>query len=154
MLKILLIYSCICYTTTSFAAETNLISFPTDSQLFAEQNGIKYLYADFVFPFDSSQLTNNSMNFLDGITQAILENQDRIVKIYLVGHTDSSGNPEYNLQLSEQRAQVSCYYLQQQGVPEELLQIQGLGDSKPFTSNNIYEGRERNRRVEIILAIH
>ncbi|WP_353570854.1 OmpA family protein [Candidatus Albibeggiatoa sp. nov. BB20] len=154
MLKLLFLCSCIAYATNSFAAEHNLISYPTEPQLFAEQDGIKYLYADFVFPFNSAQLTDNSKQFLNNMVQAILKNQDRIIKIYLVGHTDSIGNPEYNLQLSEQRAQVSRRYLQQQGVPEKLLQIQGVGESKPFTSNDIYEGRERNRRVEITLAIH
>jgi outer membrane protein OmpA-like peptidoglycan-associated protein len=154
MLKVLLICSCICCATSSFAAETNLTSFPENPQLFAEQKGIKYLYADIIFPFNSAELTDNSKFFLDAITQAILENQDRIVKIYLVGHTDSIGDPEYNLHLSEQRAQVSRRYLQQQGVPKELLQIQGVGESNPFTTNDIYEGRERNRRVEITLAIH
>ncbi|MCV6637420.1 OmpA family protein [Candidatus Albibeggiatoa sp. nov. NOAA] len=154
MLKVLLTCGCLCYATIGYAAEHSLVSFPNQPQLYAEQDGIKYLYADFVFPFNSAQLTDNAKQFLDNMAQAIIKNQNRIVKIYLVGHTDSVGNPEYNLQLSKRRAQISRRYLQQQGVPDELLQIQGVGEKDPFASNDIYEGRERNRRVEITLAIH
>jgi outer membrane protein OmpA-like peptidoglycan-associated protein len=154
MLKILLICSCIFYAASSLAAEINLASFSNQSQLFAEQDGIKYLYADFVFPFNSTQLTDNAKKFLDNIAQVIVQHQHRIVKIYLIGHTDSIGNAQYNLQLSKQRASVTQQYLQQLGVPEKLFQIEGVGEADPFTSNQIYEGRERNRRVEFVLAIH
>ncbi len=127
---------------------------PKQLSLFTEQDGIRYLYADFVFPFNSAELTDNAKQFLTQMAQAIVDNQDRIVKIYLVGHTDSIGNRAYNLHLSKLRARASRDYLLQLGVPKALLQIQAVGEAKPFTTNDIYEGQERNRRVEFVLVIN
>ena len=156
MLKQFIIFGCLyCVTALGFAIEPAPVSFPSEQpSLFAEQDGIKYLYADFVFPFNSVELTDHAKQFLDNMGQAIVANQNRIIRIYLVGHTDSVGNPDYNLQLSKRRAQISRDYLHKLGVPNKLLHIQGVGAAIPFASNDIYEGRERNRRVEITLAIH
>jgi OOP family OmpA-OmpF porin len=67
------------------------------------------------------------------------------------GHTDDVGSEEYNRELSRERAQSVHRYLLGQGVPPERLDaVVGYGESRPVASNDTSEGRQRNRRVEIV----
>jgi outer membrane protein OmpA-like peptidoglycan-associated protein len=68
------------------------------------------------------------------------------------GHTDSTGGQQLNQTLSEQRAQTVARYLEDQGVPGAKLKAEGLADSKPIADNSTAEGRQKNRRVEIIVS--
>src|SRR4029077_1091089 len=68
------------------------------------------------------------------------------------GHTDSVGSDEYNLQLSQKRAQAVRDYLVQQGIPESAIAFRGLGKSAPVATNDTPEGRQQNRRVELVLS--
>lgn len=70
-------------------------------------------------------------------------------QIEVSGHTDSTGNAEYNLRLSQQRAQRVAQYLVAQGVTPNRVFASGMGESMPIASNDTPEGRARNRRVEI-----
>ena len=68
------------------------------------------------------------------------------------GHTDNVGSEEYNQKLSERRAQGVNDYLVANGVSADLLKATGYGESKPLTSNDNSQGREKNRRVEIVFV--
>lgn len=68
------------------------------------------------------------------------------------GHTDSIGSDEYNQQLSEHRADAVRSYLVQQGIPEDAIVARGLGKSSPVASNDTAEGRQQNRRVEMVIS--
>ena len=68
------------------------------------------------------------------------------------GHTDSVGSDEYNLQLSQKRAQAVRDYLVQQGIPDGAIASRGLGKSTPVATNDTAEGRQQNRRVELVLT--
>jgi outer membrane protein OmpA-like peptidoglycan-associated protein len=68
------------------------------------------------------------------------------------GHTDSVGSDEYNLQLSQKRAQAVRDYLVQQGIPDNAIASRGLGKSAPVATNDTAEGRQQNRRVELVLT--
>ena len=68
------------------------------------------------------------------------------------GHTDSVGTDEYNQQLSERRAQAVRDYFVQQGINSAAVEAHGYGKSEPIASNDTPEGRQQNRRVELILA--
>jgi outer membrane protein OmpA-like peptidoglycan-associated protein len=68
------------------------------------------------------------------------------------GHTDSIGGDEYNMQLSQHRAQAVRDYLVQQGVPEGTIVSRGLGKAGPVATNDTPEGRQQNRRVELVLS--
>jgi len=74
------------------------------------------------------------------------------LKIQLEGHTDSVGSDEYNQKLSEQRADAVRDYLTQQGVPANNVTGVGLGKSDPVASNDTAAGRQRNRRVEMVVS--
>jgi outer membrane protein OmpA-like peptidoglycan-associated protein len=67
------------------------------------------------------------------------------------GHTDSVGTDEYNQQLSEHRAQAVRDYFVQQGINQAAVEAHGYGKSEPIATNDTPEGRQQNRRVELIL---
>jgi outer membrane protein OmpA-like peptidoglycan-associated protein len=68
------------------------------------------------------------------------------------GHTDSTGSLEFNQKLSEQRAGTVRGYLLGQGLPPDSITAKGFGPTMPVADNNTPEGRQRNRRVEIIVS--
>lgn len=68
------------------------------------------------------------------------------------GHTDSVGSEEFNQQLSEKRAAAVRDYLVMQGVPLQNIAARGLGKTMPLVSNDTSAGRQRNRRVELIIS--
>ena len=68
------------------------------------------------------------------------------------GHTDSVGSDEYNQELSEHRAQSVRDYFVQQGIPAGAIEARGFGKSEPIASNDTAEGRQQNRRVELVLS--
>ena len=69
--------------------------------------------------------------------------------IQIVGYTDSTGNYNYNMQLSQQRAQSVATYLTSQGVSGQYLSVKGMGPADPIASNATADGRAQNRRVEV-----
>ncbi len=93
----------------------------------------------------------DSYPLLDEISDAIKDNTK--MQISIEGHTDSQGSDDYNLRLSQRRADAVRDYLIARGVPAENLKSIGFGESRPIAPNDTEEGREKNRRVEFrILA--
>ena len=74
------------------------------------------------------------------------------LKIEAEGFTDSNGSDASNQKLSEKRAQNSRDYLIQQGVKADAITFKGFGPSNPIASNDTAQGRQENRRVELILS--
>jgi len=72
--------------------------------------------------------------------------------VAIEGHTDSIGTDDYNQQLSEHRAQAVRDYFVQQGINSAAVEAHGYGKNEPIASNNTAEGRQQNRRVELILS--
>ena len=71
-------------------------------------------------------------------------------KIFVVGHTDSTGSDAYNQKLSERRAQAVVKYLVDSGhVKADMITAEGRGETEPIADNKTKEGRAKNRRVEI-----
>jgi len=68
------------------------------------------------------------------------------------GHTDSVGGDDYNQQLSEKRAGAVRDYLVQQGISADGIVSRGLGKTQPVATNDTPEGRQQNRRVELVLS--
>lgn len=69
--------------------------------------------------------------------------------VKITGHTDSSGTAEYNQQLSLRRAETVRDYLVKLGANSSLMQVSGMGMSKPIGDNKTAAGRAENRRVEV-----
>jgi outer membrane protein OmpA-like peptidoglycan-associated protein len=73
--------------------------------------------------------------------------------VQIEGYTDSTGGVEYNQKLSESRAQSVHDYLVQSGLTaERITSTRGFGLNNPVATNNTPEGRQMNRRVEIIIS--
>ncbi len=68
------------------------------------------------------------------------------------GHTDSVGSEDYNQKLSEQRAMSVRDFLVQQGINMNAIKAEGFGESRPVATNDEAAGRQRNRRVELIVS--
>jgi len=75
--------------------------------------------------------------------------------ILLEGHTDSIGNPSTNKRLSEERAKaVREYIIANMEISREQITAIGYGDTKPVASNKTSEGRELNRRIDIVISLN
>jgi outer membrane protein OmpA-like peptidoglycan-associated protein len=74
------------------------------------------------------------------------------LKLAIEGNTDSVGSEEFNQNLSEQRAEGVRSYLTQQGVPESSTSARGFGKNQPIASNETADGRQQNRRVELVVS--
>ena len=74
------------------------------------------------------------------------------LSLAIEGNTDSVGGEEYNQQLSENRAGSVRDYLVQEGVPTGSMSVHGFGKSQPVASNETADGRQQNRRVELVVS--
>lgn len=101
------------------------------------------------FDFDSAALDAQSRAALDAAVAVIKSHSS--VKMDVIGYTDTSGPEEYNLGLSKRRAQAAVDYLVSQGVDADQLRATGRGEANPVASNDTRDGRERNRRVELVV---
>ena len=102
--------------------------------------------------FDTGQATlkpgaNLTLNRL-----AIFLSANPQTKIIVEGHTDSRGSDEYNEVLSERRARAVATELMSRGISTDQLQTLGRGKGYPVASNDTPEGRQQNRRVEIVFS--
>ncbi len=112
--------------------------------------GIKFsLSSDFLFPTNSSYLTEKSKVELSKVAKLLKE--DAKAKIRVDGHTDATGEAGYNLWLSEKRAASVKKFLVDSGISDGRIAIKGLGQTKPVSDNKTPEGRQKNRRVEVVI---
>lgn len=81
----------------------------------------------------------------------VLKEYDKTI-VNVMGHTDSTGSDQYNLELSQKRAGSVAQYLIAQGLLAQRFVVQGFGESRPIATNDTPEGRALNRRVEIQLS--
>ncbi|MDB5217891.1 MAG: Outer rane lipoprotein omp16 precursor [Myxococcaceae bacterium] len=106
------------------------------------------LTGDVLFAFGKSELLPTAQKKLNDVVTALKDDPRTIT---IVGHTDSIGSDETNMQLSQRRADAVRTYLTTHGIPDERVSSQGMGKSQPVADNKTAEGRANNRRVEIIL---
>ncbi|QJQ96715.1 MULTISPECIES: OmpA family protein [Halomonadaceae] len=99
------------------------------------------------FEFDSADLRPEASMMLDEVAHRLRENPE--LRVSIEGHTDSVGNPQYNVGLSQRRADSVKAYLVNQGIDPNRMNTTGYGEERPVASNDTPEGRAENRRVEI-----
>ncbi len=101
------------------------------------------------FILEKAELTEESKVRLPQIARIIKQRETQEIRV--TGHTDTSGEDDFNRRLSERRAALVTQMLIEQGVNEELLETRALGEQIPLirTNDNTYE--PRNRRVEVIV---
>lgn len=100
-----------------------------------------------LFDFDKATLKPVARANLDKL--AVILNKYADTDILVDGHTDSKGSDEYNLKLSQSRAQSVANYLAGLQVAATRMTIMGYGESRPVADNETEEGRAQNRRVEV-----
>lgn len=101
----------------------------------------------FLFDFDSDALRPENREILSRIAGVLLASYG--YKVYVYGHTDDQGSAVYNQGLSERRANSVRQYLEQAGIPREILDSKGFGQSSPRLPGASKAARRKNRRVEI-----
>ncbi len=101
------------------------------------------------FEFDKAALTPESRAELDRLVMFL--NSHSEIKIQINGHTDNIGADDYNMNLSQQRAQAVVDYLISKNISSDRLTAKGYGKTKPVESNESEEGRMKNRRVEFTI---
>jgi outer membrane protein OmpA-like peptidoglycan-associated protein len=114
------------------------------------QRGLIVNISDVLFDFNKYTLKPGAREKLAKVAGILLAYPG--LKIQLEGHTDSIGSDEYNLKLSDQRANSVRDYLTSQGVPSETMTAKGLGKSEPVASTSTDAGRQQNRRVEMVVS--
>ena len=115
---------------------------------------IKRGFAEFEslnFEFNQSEVSENFYPVLDRMAIIMKEIPDLAMEI--AAHTDDVGSSEFNMELSEKRAQSIVDYLISNGIDNERLIGKGYSESRPISSNSTEGGRTQNRRVEFIILI-
>lgn len=112
--------------------------------------GLKVNMADVLFAFGKYDLRPTAREALAKLSGIVIGHPG--LKLAVEGYTDSIGSDEFNQTLSEKRAGAVRDYLVQQGMDPSAITAAGFGKSNPVASNYTNEGRQQNRRVEIIIS--
>lgn len=116
-----------------------------------EKRGLVIRLGDVLFDFDSAKLRDSSVKKLEAIAGILREKYpDR--EIIVEGHTDGVGGRDYNSRLSMDRAESVARYLKPR-TGSDKLSYRGFGAERPIADNATGEGRQKNRRVEIIIKL-
>lgn len=98
------------------------------------------------FEFGKSDIKKDSFQYLDKLADTLLKAKNW--KLEIQGHTDDKGSDEFNLKLSQNRADAVKKYLVSKGISADTITAKGFGESVPLVPNDSDANREKNRRVE------
>ena len=112
------------------------------------ESDLKKAFKDVKFESDRYILTPSSKLVLNEVSNYMDKND---LHIYMIGHTDSQAPHNYNLDLSENRVKTVQKYLVDKGIIKSRIKIDWKGELEPIAPNNTELGREKNRRVELII---
>ncbi len=122
------------------------------AELKAQQTdrGMVLTLGDVLFDTGRAELKAGATRTVEQLVAFLKDNPERTLAIE--GYTDSVGSDAYNLRLSQARAQAVQLALTQRGVAATRISAKGLGEASPVASNDTAEGRQRNRRVEVVIS--
>jgi len=112
-------------------------------------NLILNMPGNITFATNQSDVKSQFYPVLNSVALVLKEYEKTLIDV--VGFTDSTGAMQYNMQLSQARANSVGQYLQSQGILPARIQMQGMGPQYPIASNATADGRQANRRVELVL---
>lgn len=128
------------------------ISDTVEFQVVEEKNAEKFprIKEYIFFSPNSAEITEFVKNKLDKIARKFLDGNYLTLKVY--GYTDNTGSSEENVRLSLKRAKIIANYLiDRWKIKKEAVDVAGFGSANPIATNKTKKGREKNRRVEVIL---
>jgi outer membrane protein OmpA-like peptidoglycan-associated protein len=102
------------------------------------------------FPVNGHELSDEAREQLDEFVER-MKADDKNVFLEIQGHTDSTGSPEFNMRLGQQRADAVRLYLNQKGVALNRMSTISYGETQPVEPNKTKDGRSKNRRVVIVV---
>ena len=102
-----------------------------------------------LFDFDKYSLKPETRQNLEELAPTLIKYDD--TDVLVLGHTDNVGSDTYNESLSEKRANAVDNFLVAKGVASSRLKSEGYGETDPVASNETEEGRQLNRRVEVVV---
>lgn len=105
--------------------------------------------SDITFDFDSAAVKPQFQGVLNDVARSLASADRTTVDVF--GHADSTGSDQYNLALSQRRAQAVSQYLINAGVAPVRLVTRGFGEAQPIAPNDTEVNRAKNRRVEVRL---
>lgn len=103
------------------------------------------------FPTNSASISADSFRILDEVASTLLVHPE-VRAVEIQGHTDDVGGAEYNLDLSQRRANAVRLYLLSKGIEAGRLQAKGYGLTVPLAPNTSESGRSKNRRVQFVIV--
>lgn len=103
-----------------------------------------------LFASNREVLLHEARTRLEQVAEVLLTNRERTLTVE--GHTDSQGSQSHNRDLSQRRAEAVRRYLMGRGYQGNLIAVHGLGQGSPVADNATSEGRDQNRRIEIVIA--
>jgi OOP family OmpA-OmpF porin len=112
--------------------------------------GLVLTLGDVLFETGKADLRPGALRNLYPLVTFLQKYPER--RVVIEGHTDSVGSDAYNLDLSERRADAVRDFLLQNGVNAAQMSTRGYGKASPVASNDTAEGRQQNRRVELIIS--
>ena len=121
-----------------------------DLQAKKTDRGMVLTLGDVLFDTGQASLKPGATSILDRV--AAFMNDNPRVNVRIEGHTDSTGSPDFNQVLSQNRAQSAATALQTRGVSPGRITAVGKGQELPVASNATAAGRQQNRRVEIVFS--
>lgn len=131
--------------------DVTIVLFPAEQVRVDPETGQIFLRDKVFFEVDRAELRVDSLATLDALAEVLLARSD-LARIRIEGHTDATGTPEHNLELSQARAESVMAYLVSQGVDASRLEAKGMGESRLLQEGDSEEVHATNRRVEFHLV--
>ena len=117
-----------------------------------EARGLIVNLSDVLFDFNQASLKPGAREKLSKLAGIMLA-YPGVYRMEIEGHTDGVGSQDYNQKLSEDRAETVHAYLVKEGIAtDRIVAVRGFGKIRPVATNDTPEGRQQNRRVEIVIS--
>ena len=129
-----------------------MLSVPREEDKLANillEKGERIVLDHIYFDYDRADFLRRSYVQLHALLELLRKHPELVIEVH--GHTDNSGSPEYNNHLSVERSKAVVSFLIESGISAKRLSYRGYGSSQPIASNDNYDGRKKNRRVEFVI---